>query len=445
MDGADGTETSGPRAVSLDELFGEPAPAAGAADDAGASADVEAGSWADSARTDGTRAGEAAHDAPGRTDRPVDPTAASDGPVGAGEPGDGPGPTSRTVTFEQLSTDSGDRSDTADGPRTVSLTDPDPDRSVPGTGDRRGTGSRTHSGPGSGPDSGPGGGTDRGTEDGAGPEAPRTVSFDELSGARRRPGGAGRGARTGGRHPRGTGDTPRRADGGRTRRRERTAGPDTLASPGEELPTTGPGDDPETGRGATGRDGRRRGGRRGGAATAPRDETPAEQEARAKEICLRLLTDRARTVKELGDALRRKEIPDEVADRVLERFDEVGLVDDKAFADQWVRSRHRFRGLGKRAIALELQRKGVDRETADEALTGIDEDDERERARELVAKRLRGLPISTREERQASARKLVGMLARKGYGPGVAYGVVKDEIAAAGADAEELGEDPPED
>nr|WP_245773298.1 regulatory protein RecX [Pseudonocardia ammonioxydans] len=162
-------------------------------------------------------------------------------------------------------------------------------------------------------------------------------------------------------------------------------------------------------------------------------------------MCLRLLTDRARTVKELGDALRRKEIPDEVADRVLERFDEVGLVDDKAFADQWVRSRHRFRGLGKRAIALELQRKGVDRETADEALTGIDEDDERERARELVAKRLRGLPISTREERQASARKLVGMLARKGYGPGVAYGVVKDEIAAAGADAEELGEDPPED
>lgn len=180
-------------------------------------------------------------------------------------------------------------------------------------------------------------------------------------------------------------------------------------------------------------------------ARVPENETPAEQETRAKDICLRLLTDRARTVKELGDALRRKEIPDEVAHRVLGRFDEVGLLDDKAFADQWVRSRHRHRGLGKRAIALELHRKGVDRETADEALTEIDDDSERERARELVARRLRTLPIGSRDERQSTARKLVGMLARKGYGPGVAYGVVKEEIAAAGADVDELGETPPED
>nr|WP_232021662.1 regulatory protein RecX [Pseudonocardia autotrophica] len=174
-------------------------------------------------------------------------------------------------------------------------------------------------------------------------------------------------------------------------------------------------------------------------------ETPAEQEARAKEICLRLLTDRARSVKELGDALRRKEIADEVAHRVLERFDEVGLVDDKAFADQWVRSRHRHRGLGKRAIALELHRKGIDRDVADEALTEIDDDSERDRARELVVRRLRSLPVGTREQRQSTARKLVGMLARKGYGGGVAYGVVKEEIAAAGADADELGETPPDD
>ncbi|ANY10268.1 recombinase RecX [Pseudonocardia sp. HH130630-07] len=176
----------------------------------------------------------------------------------------------------------------------------------------------------------------------------------------------------------------------------------------------------------------------------PADETPAEQEARAKETCLRLLTDRARTVKELRDALLRKEIPEDVADRVLGRFDEVGLLDDQAFAEQWVRSRHRHRGLGKRAIAQELQRKGVARETADEALAEVDDDSERERARELVTRRLRSLPIGSREERQSSARKLVGMLARKGYGPGVAYGVVKEEIAAAGADADEMGEPPPD-
>ncbi|MFP5023420.1 regulatory protein RecX [Pseudonocardia phyllosphaerae] len=209
------------------------------------------------------------------------------------------------------------------------------------------------------------------------------------------------------------------------------------------------------GRGSgSGRNGsRRRGGRGTGTDTgsgtgddrqAPQ-RTPAEEETRAKDICLRLLTDRARTVKELRDALLRKEVPEDVADGVLARFDEVGLVDDAAFADQWVRSRHRHRGLGRRAIARELHRKGVDREIADEALTGIDEDSERERARELVSRKLRSLPVGTREERQSTARKLVGMLARKGYGPGVAYGVVKEEIAAAGADAEELGEAPPED
>ncbi|MBC3190868.1 regulatory protein RecX [Pseudonocardia sp. C8] len=250
---------------------------------------------------------------------------------------------------------------------------------------------------------------DAGPPDGERPDGPRAVPFEQLAGGR----GRSRSDRAGGR---------RGADAGGAGRPGSAASEGAASRPGR---------------------GRRRA-RRAEAGTPDREETPAEQEARAKEICLRLLTDRARTVKELGDALRRKEIPDEVAARVLERFDEVGLVDDRAFADQWVRSRHHYRGLGKRAIARELQRKGVDRDTADEALTGIDEDSERERARELVARRLRSLPVGSREERQATARKLVGMLARKGYGPGVAYGVVKDEIAAAGADADELGEAPPD-
>lgn len=278
-----------------------------------------------------------------------------------------------------------------------------------------------------GPDPASGGGADDGVDD-AGPGSPRVVSFEELS---------GRGARRSG--PRRDRATPRRrpaAAPGATDRDAAAAAPEVA------------GPDPVA-ESATPR-GRRRGegggrGRRRREDAAPRVETPQEQETRARDICLRLLTDRARTVKELGDALRRKEIPDEVAHRVLDRFDEVGLVDDQAFAEQWVRSRHRHRGLGKRAIAMELHRKGVDREIADEALTGIDEDSERARARELVVRRLRSLPVGSREERQSSARKLVGMLARKGYGPGVAYGVVKEEIAAAGAEADELGEAPPED
>ena len=161
----------------------------------------------------------------------------------------------------------------------------------------------------------------------------------------------------------------------------------------------------------------------------------------AREICLRLLTDRARTRQELATALRRKGVPDEATDTVLERFDEVGLIDDAAFAGQWVRSRHARRGLARRAIAVELRRKGVSTEDAEEALAEVDPESEERRARELVDRKLRSLTVTTAEQRASAARRLVGMLARKGYGAGVAYRVVREALAEQGADVdEELGE-----
>jgi regulatory protein len=160
----------------------------------------------------------------------------------------------------------------------------------------------------------------------------------------------------------------------------------------------------------------------------------------AREICLRLLTERARTRRELAQALRRKGVPDEVAHSVLERFDEVGLIDDAAFAGQWVRSRHARRGLARRAIAVELRRKGVSDEDAGEALAEVDAESEERRARELVDRKLRSLAVGTAEKRAAAGRRLVGMLARKGYGAGVAYRVVKEALAERGADAAELGD-----
>jgi regulatory protein len=160
----------------------------------------------------------------------------------------------------------------------------------------------------------------------------------------------------------------------------------------------------------------------------------------AREICLRLLTERARTRRELAQALRRKGVPDEVAHSVLERFDEVGLIDDAAFAGQWVRSRHTRRGLARRAIAVELRRKGVSDEDAGEALAEVDAESEERRARELVDRKLRSLAVGTAEQRAAAGRRLVGMLARKGYGAGVAYRVVKEALAERGADADELGD-----
>jgi regulatory protein len=235
-----------------------------------------------------------------------------------------------------------------------------------------------------------------------------------------------------------------RLDGPRPRRARREPGPADAPAAGAADPQ----DDP------------RRCDRRGGAeepveeraTRPPRTRRPpgpkqidpdADPVAAARDICLRLLTDRARTRTELAQALARRGVPADAADAVLERFDEVGLIDDAAFAGQWVRSRHRHRGLARRAIAQELRRKGVDDEVAGEALAEVDGESEARRARELVDRKLRTVPAGTPEQRTAAARKLVGMLARKGYGAGVAYGVVKEALAEHGADHDELGGEEP--
>lgn len=165
----------------------------------------------------------------------------------------------------------------------------------------------------------------------------------------------------------------------------------------------------------------------------------ADPVAAAKEICLRLLADRARTRQELAQALRRKGIPDDAAGAVLERFDEVGLIDDAAFAGQWVRSRHNYKGLARRAIAFELRRKGVADDVAGEALAEVDSASEEQRAEELVQRKLRSLNIGTPEQKASATRRLVGMLARKGYSAGVAYRVVKAALAEHGVELEDDG------
>jgi regulatory protein len=183
-----------------------------------------------------------------------------------------------------------------------------------------------------------------------------------------------------------------------------------------------------------------RGRRRGPDAPAPEQpDAAADPVAVAREICLRLLTDRARTRQELGQAMAGKGVPDDAAAAVLDRFDEVGLIDDAAFAGQWVRSRHTYRGLGRRAIAVELRRKGVADDVAGEALAEVDAASEERRARELVDRKLRSLTVATAEQRGSAGRRLVGMLARKGYGAGTAYRVVREALAARGAEVDELG------
>lgn len=162
-------------------------------------------------------------------------------------------------------------------------------------------------------------------------------------------------------------------------------------------------------------------------------------EAQAKDVCLRLLTDRARSRAELAQSLAKKGYTPDIAERTLDRLAHVGLIDDASFAEQWVHSRHTYSGKGKQTLALELRRKGIEQDIASQALSQISRDDEHERATELVRRKLRTLAVpADPAERDKIVRRLVGMLARRGYGQSLAFGVVKAELDHAGSDTDDL-------
>jgi regulatory protein len=133
-------------------------------------------------------------------------------------------------------------------------------------------------------------------------------------------------------------------------------------------------------------------------------------------------------------------VPEDAANAVLGRFAEVGLIDDAMFADAWVESRHYGRGLGRRALAAELSQRGVELGDIQAAVAKLSPATELATARALVARRLES---TAAQPMQVRVRRLVGMLARKGYPPGLAYQVVREALAQAGQDhaAEGLDQD----
>ena len=148
----------------------------------------------------------------------------------------------------------------------------------------------------------------------------------------------------------------------------------------------------------------------------------------ARQIVLRQLAVAPRSRAQLEQKLAQRGCPADVAAAVLDRMTEVGLVDDEALAQMLVRSGQAGRGLAKRALARELRTRGIEDDLAQVALASIPDALERDRARELVDKKLRamhGLGI------EVQTRRLAGMLARKGYSPGLTYAVIRDAIADA--------------
>ncbi|NEW39373.1 recombination regulator RecX [Nocardia cyriacigeorgica] len=197
-----------------------------------------------------------------------------------------------------------------------------------------------------------------------------------------------------------------------------------------------PASENDRGRESTSTDRRsRRGGR--SRAAAPSDETADSSDSggtveQAKDACLRLLAVRARSRAELAQRLAAKGYTAEVSEHALDRLAEVGLIDDAAFAQEWVQSRHTYSGKGRQALAQELHRKGVSKDDADSALSAVTADDEHDRATELVRRKLRTMPANL--DRDKAIRRLVGMLARRGYNPSTAYTVVKAELDATGSE-----------
>jgi regulatory protein len=160
----------------------------------------------------------------------------------------------------------------------------------------------------------------------------------------------------------------------------------------------------------------------------PSISEPSREEL-ARALCLRLLTARARTRAELAGQLAKRGYPDDLSARVLDRLADVGLIDDAGFAEQWVHSRRANAAKGKRALAAELHTKGIDNDVITSVLGGINPAAERGRAEQLVRAKLRRETLGDDDDGRVS-RRLVAMLARRGFGQTMAYDVVSAELAA---------------
>jgi len=177
--------------------------------------------------------------------------------------------------------------------------------------------------------------------------------------------------------------------------------------------------------------GGRGGSRRAGSSPDAAADLEADPESVARTIVLRKLSAQARTRHELSKALAARDVPEEVARTVLDRMEEVGLVDDATFAHDWVESRQQRRHLSRSALRRELQTKGVDRELVEEAVSEVDGGDELQAARELAERKFRSMADLPRE---VQYRRLAGALARRGFGPGVSAPVLSEVLDARRTD-----------
>jgi regulatory protein len=160
-----------------------------------------------------------------------------------------------------------------------------------------------------------------------------------------------------------------------------------------------------------------------------------DQYLRAHDKAMRLLAIRARTRREIEDALRGLGVADAVRAGVVTELEEAGLIDDARFARDFVSVRKEQRRTGPHRLRADLRKLGVGRAVVDRALVGFDADEQETLARALVERSLRGGPPDERV-----VRRVVAMLTRKGYDYAVvnriAYDLARRIPRALDAEAE---------
>lgn len=190
----------------------------------------------------------------------------------------------------------------------------------------------------------------------------------------------------------------------------------------------------EKGGSVDGRYGRTKGGEFGGGARGGAPVGGGGDESAARRIALDALSRAARTRGQLEALLQRKGIEPEAAAAVLDRFEEVGLIDDRDYAETFVESRHRVRGQGGRALSMELRRRGVAGDVIAEAVGGLDPEREFETACRIARARYERMPAVSAEVKM---RRLVGFLARKGYSGAIVTRAVRHVVDTADSSAVE--------
>ncbi|MCL2735523.1 MAG: recombination regulator RecX [Propionibacteriaceae bacterium] len=150
----------------------------------------------------------------------------------------------------------------------------------------------------------------------------------------------------------------------------------------------------------------------------------------ARQIALRRLTVRARSSWELRQDLVRNRVVDDVADQIVARFLEVGLLDDADFAREWVVQRRGSKSLSRARLSRELAQKGIPPQIIDQALEEAG-DSETEVALEWARRRARSM---AGKDRQTLIRRLSAQVERRGFSPAVVRHVVLqvvDEMATS--------------